>query len=647
MKAPFGSWKSPITSDLIVADVVGISSPTWHRGELLWIESRPQESGRNVLVRRGNDGSERDINPAPFNIRTRVHEYGGGAWLLHNGAVFFSNFSDQHLYRQGLDEATPTQLTHDDGLRFANGCVDEDRNRIVCVIEDHRGEGEAENFIGAIDLLSGDVTELSKGHDFYAAPVISPNGKQLSFMSWDHPDMPWDETIIWLTTLNEAGMPTELCQVAGGKDGEQKISAQQPLFSPTGELFFISDVSGWWNLYRQSSAQSICPMNAEFGGPHWGFGLHSYDFLNDSQIVCNYGIGNVDQLAVLDTETGNLNNLDLPYSDLGGVSLNGQTLTTGAASPTTFPELITVDLETGKHAVFKQSTTLTLDSAYYSVPETITFPTANEQIAHGFYYPPTNKDYTGTVEDKNSQDAPPLVVMMHGGPTGATHSVLNLRTQFWTSRGFAVLDLNYRGSTGYGRDYRDKLIRQWGIVDVEDAVYGAEYLVQQRKADEDKLAIRGGSAGGYTTLSALTFTNTFKAGASHFGVGDLEALAKDTHKFESRYLDSIIGSYPDEIEIYHARSPIHHVDQMASPCIFFQGLEDKVVPPNQAETMVEALTEKGVPVAYVPFEGEQHGFRIAENIKRCMDLELYFYARVFGFSPADQIKPIAIVNLDS
>lgn len=647
MKAPFGSWKSPITSDLIVADTVGISSPTWHHGELLWIESRPQESGRNVLVRRGNDGSERDINPAPFNIRTRVHEYGGGAWLLHNGAVFFSNFSDQHLYRQGLDEATPTQLTHDDGLRFANGCVDEDRNRIVCVIEDHRGEGEAENFIGAIDLLSGDVTELSKGHDFYAAPVISPNCKQLSFMSWDHPDMPWDETIIWLTTLNEAGMPTELCQVAGGKDGEQKISAQQPLFSPTGELFFISDVSGWWNLYRQSSAQSICPMDAEFGGPHWGFGLHSYDFLNDSQIVCNYGIGNVYQLALLDTETGNLNNLDLPYSDLGGVSLNGQTLTTGAASPTTFPELITVDLETGKHTVFKQSTTMTLDNAYYSVPETITFPTANEQVAHGFYYPPTNKDYTGTVEDINSQDAPPLVVMMHGGPTGATHSVLNLRTQFWTSRGFAVLDLNYRGSTGYGRDYRNKLIRQWGIVDVEDAVYGAEYLVQQRKADEDKLAIRGGSAGGYTTLSALTFTNTFKAGASHFGVGDLEALAKDTHKFESRYLDSIIGSYPDEIEIYHARSPIHHVDQMASPCIFFQGLEDKVVPPNQAETMVEALTEKGVPVAYVPFEGEQHGFRIAENIKRCMDLELYFYARVFGFSPADQIKPIAIVNLDS
>ena len=647
MKAPFGSWKSPITSELIVADTVGISSPTWHRGELLWIESRPQEAGRNVLVMREHDGSERDINPAPFNIRTRVHEYGGGAWFLHNGAVFFSNFSDQHLYRQGLDKTAPTQLTHDDGLRFANGCVDEKRNRIVCVIEDHRGDGEAVNFIGAIDFQSGDVTELSKGHDFYAAPVLSPNGKQLAFMTWDHPDMPWDETIIWLTTLNEAGMPGELNKVAGGKNGEQKISAQQPVFSPKGELFFISDISGWWNLYRQSSDQSICPMEAEFGSPHWGFGLHSYDFLNDSQIVCNYGIGNVCQLAVLDIETGNLNNLDLPYSDLGGISLNDQTLTTGAASPITFPELITVNLQTGKHESFKQSTTLTLDEAYYSVPETITFPTANEQIAHGFYYPPTNKDYGEAVENKNSQDAPPLVVMMHGGPTGATHSVLNLRTQFWTSRGFAVLDLNYRGSTGYGRDYRDKLIRQWGIVDVEDAVYGAEYLVQQRKADKDRLAIRGGSAGGYTTLSALTFTNTFKAGASHYGVGDLEALAKDTHKFESRYLDSMIGAYPDEIEVYQARSPIHHVEKMASPCIFFQGLEDKVVPPNQAETMVEALAKKGVPVAYVPFEGEQHGFRIAENIKRCMDLELYFYGRVFGFSPADQIEPIAIVNLDS
>ena len=648
MNAPFGSWKSPITSDLIVAGTIGIASPTWHRGQLLWIESRPQEAGRNVLVIREQDGSDRDINPAPFNIRTRVHEYGGGAWFLHNGAVFFSNFSDQHLYRQGLHDGEPTQITHDEGLRFANGCVDERRNRIISIIEDHRGDGEAINFIGAIDIESGDITEMSKGHDFYAAPVISPDGKKLAFMTWDHPNMPWDETSIWLADLNETGMPDALVKVAGGKDGKQKISVQQPVFSPVGELFFISDISGWWNLYRQSRDQSICPMEAEFGSPQWGFGLHSYDFLSNTQLLCNYGISNVSQLAVLDIETGRLNKIDLPYSDLGGISLNGQLLTTGAASPTTFPELITVDIVSGKHEIFKQSTTLTIDEAYYSVPETITFPTANKQIAHGFYYPPTSKDYRGVIPDEDSQnEAPPLVVMMHGGPTGATHSALNLRTQFWTSRGFAVLDLNYRGSTGYGRKYRDKLIRQWGIVDVEDAVHGADYLVQRGKADKDRLAIRGGSAGGYTTLSALTFTDTFKAGASHFGVSDLEALAKDTHKFESRYLDSMIGVYPDEIEIYKARSPIHHVDQMASPCIFFQGLEDKVVPPNQAETMVEALTKKGVPVAYVPFENEQHGFRIAKNIKRCMDLELYFYSRIFRFNPADPIEPIAIINVDS
>ena len=641
MKATLGSWLSPITSDLIVADTIGISSSSWHQGALYWIESRPQEAGRNVLVKRNKDGTERDINPAPYNIRTRVHEYGGGAWLLHQGALYFSNFADQQLYVQSLNEDTPSQLTDAAGLRFADGCVDAKRNRIICVVEDHRAEGEAVNYLGAVDLQSGEVAVLTRGHDFYSSPTVSPNGDQIAFMSWNHPDMPWDETIIWISDLNENGLLSEPIQVAGGKKGTQKISAQQPIFSPSGELFFITDESGWWNIYRQGAKASICPMEAEFGGPHWVFGMHSYDFLSANQLVCNYGTGNVSQLAMLDIASGEITDIPLPYTDLGGISLNGEILTTGAASPITFPELITVDLNQGSHQVFKRSTTLTLDEGYYSVPETIEFPTANNQTAHGFYYPPANKNYHAS-----DDETPPLVVMMHGGPTGATHSVLNLKTQFWTSRGFAVLDLNYRGSTGYGREYRDRLFKQWGIVDVEDADFGARYLVQQGKADGDRLAIRGGSAGGYTTLSALTFTETFKAGASHFGVGDLEALAKDTHKFEARYLDSMIGAYPQEIETYQARSPINHVDQMASPCIFFQGLEDKVVPPNQAETMVAALTEKGVPVAYVPFEGEQHGFRIAENIKRCLDLELYFYGRVFGFSPADDIEPIAIINLD-
>lgn len=642
MKAPYGAWKSPITSDLIVQGSIGLVSPTWHRGEIFWFESRPQDGGRNVLVKQDSDGSERDINPAPFNIRTRVHEYGGDAWLLHERTLYFSNFSDQHLYRQPLDDTEPTQLTHVEGLRFANGCVDSTRNRIIYVIEDHANTDEVENTLGAVDLTTGEVTILTRGHDFYAAPVVSPDGERLAFMTWDHPNMPWDESVIWLASFNDDGQLAQPNPVAGGTQNDQKISVQQPQFSPAGVLHYISDESGWWNLYQHGEANSLCAMEAEFGKPPWGFGLHTYDFLDPGHIVCLYRIANVSQLAILDTDTGACTPIELPYTDLTGISLHDKTLMTRAASPVTSPELVKIDLETGQCAIFKRSTSVPFDPGYYSVPETIEFPTANEQTAHGFYYPPANKDYESV-----SGTAPPLVVMMHGGPTSATDSVLKLETQFWTSRGFSVLDVNYRGSSGYGRVYRETLIRQWGIVDVEDAVHGTQYLVQQGKADADRLAIRGRSAGGFTTLSALTFTDTFKAGASHFGVSDLEALVKETHKFESRYLDTMIGAYPEEIEVYTARSPIHHADQLASPCIFFQGLEDKVVPPNQAEILVADLTEKGIPVAYVPFEGEQHGFRDAANIKRTLDLELYFYGRIFGFTPADRIEPIPITNLDA
>ncbi|MFP6807919.1 MAG: S9 family peptidase [Pseudomonadales bacterium] len=653
MKAPYGSWKSPITSDLIVAESIGISSPCFHQGELFWLESRPQEAGRNVLVKRDRQGKETDVNPAPFNIRTRVHEYGGGAWLLFADSLIFSNFTDQQLYRQIIGDEQPAQLTNSPELRFADGIVDHRNNRIIIVVEDHSGSGEAENKLGAVDLESGEVSILSSGHDFFASPSISSDGGSLAWITWDHPNMPWDETTLWHASITADGTLEDIKKVAGGTIDKQKISVQQPRFSASGELYFVSDESGWWNIHniKNEVETNLLPLEAEFGQPHWGFGLCNFKFLDDEHLICIYGIKNESHLAILDLNKGELEDIDLPYTSISGVSLHENELVFMAASPTEFSGIVSLNLASREATDIKKTTVLALEEGYFSIPETISFPSAGGEQSHGFFYPPTNKDYT---EDNTkgypnnpdkSQEKPPLVVMLHGGPTGATASVLSLRTQYWTSRGFAVLDLNYRGSTGYGRVYRDKLLGNWGIVDVEDSVSGCNFLGDKGLVDMDRLAIRGGSAGGFTTLAALTFTDTFSAGASHFGVSDLEALAKDTHKFEARYLDSMIGPYPSRLDIYEARSPIHHVEQLSSPCIFFQGLEDKVVLPNQAETMVEALDKKGIAVAYVPFEGEQHGFRKAENIKRCMDLELYFYARIFGFTTADQIEPIEIKNL--
>lgn len=701
----YGSWQSPITSDLIVAETIGISGPTFHGGELFWLESRPREGGRNVLVTRDKNGIENDINPSPFNIRTRVHEYGGGAWLLHDRTLFFANFSDQQIYKQVLGESQPTQLTNSPGLRFADGIIDANRNRMISVIEDHRPDGEAENKLGAIDLDTGDVSILATGHDFFASPNLSPDGNKLAWITWDHPDMPWDETVLWQANVNEKGTLHDISEVAGGKVGQQKISVQQPRFSPSGHLYFVSDKSGWWNIHRHDgeSQTNVLECEAEFGQPHWGFGLCTYLFMGgapddglhergqensqDEKLICIVEENSESRLAVLAvsnnvnknvnkniennvevdirnsssnasraqranrsekhdltekslTET-DLTEIDLPYTNINGLSLDGDRLVFMGASPVEFTGIVNLDLQTGMTSSIKKTTDLSLDKGYYSIPETIEFPTGQGELAHGFFYPATNKDYA----HQERKEKPPLVVMLHGGPTGATHSALNLRTQFWTSRGIAVLDVNYRGSTGYGRVYRDKLLGNWGIVDVQDSVSGCHYLGDAGLVDMQRLAIRGGSAGGYTALAALAFTDTFSAGASHFGVSDLEALAKDTHKFESRYLDSIIGPYPERLDIYQQRSPIHHVDKLSSACIFFQGLEDKVVPPNQAEAMVRALDKKGIPVAYVPFEGEQHGFRRAENIKRCLDLELYFYSKIFNFTTADQIEPVEIKNL--
>ncbi len=632
----YGAWHSPVTSDLIVAQSVGLSGIRSHDGRLFFSESRPTEGGRNVVVTRTPGGTDLDLTPAPFNVRSGVHEYGGDAWLIADGRLFFINFEDQQVYHQPVSGGTPEQLTHMSALRFANGTYDSSSGCIIYVVQDHSKSGEPENYLASVDVATGDVRPLATGHDFFSSPTLRKDGHEIAWLTWDHPNMPWDETTLWVAGFNEDGSLTAPRVIAGGAGSGEAV--QQPRYSPDGVLHYVSDANGWWNLYRDQVC--LCPMESEFGLPPWRFGLCTYQFEDEDTIVAVVLDNNQSQLARIDVSSGVLQTIEQPYSDIGGIHLEGDRLTYVAANPTSFSVAIAHNLSKGTREVIKRSSDMTPDPRYLSTPEAIRFPTPDGDDAHAFFYPPGNQDYAAPADERA-----PLIVFMHGGPTGATHNALDLRTQFWTSRGFAVVDINYRGSSGYGRGYRDKLRGQWGIVDVEDAVACTEYLKRRGDVDGDRLAIRGGSAGGYTTLAALTFQNTFRAGASHYGIGDLETLARDTHKFESRYLDSMVGPYPASLEVYRDRSPIHHVDSLSAATIFFQGLEDKVVPPNQAKTMVEALKAKGLPVAYVPFEGEQHGFRRAENIKRALDLELYFYGRIFGFEPADDIDPVLIFNL--
>jgi dipeptidyl aminopeptidase/acylaminoacyl peptidase len=576
-------------------------------------------------------------------VRSRVHEYGGGAYLVHQGIVYFSNFADQRLYRQAIGEA-PTPITPEAALRYADGVIDAPRNSIICVREDHTGDGEAVNTIVRVDLETGETVVLVSGSDFYSSPRLSPDGTQLAWLCWNHPSMPWDGTELWIAKLTAEGAIAQSETIAGSL----AESIVQPEWSPDGILHFVSDRTGWWNLYRYSSSTStstssiepLCPREAEFGYPHWVFGGSMYQFASATQIICTYSQNGTSHLAQLNTQTQELTVIPLSYSDAGSIHVAQDKVVFKVGSATQPGAIAQLDLATHQLQVLRKSSELAIDPGYLSIPEAISFPSTEGQTAYGFYYPPQNKDVT--VPDT---EHPPLLVKSHGGPTASTSTLFNLKIQYWTSRGFAVLDVDYRGSTGYGRAYRELLKGQWGIADVEDCINGAKFLVAAGKADGDRLVIDGGSAGGYTTLCALTFHDTFKAGASFYGVSDLEVLATDTHKFESRYLDSLVGDYPAQKDIYIARSPIHFSTKLNCPVIFFQGDEDKIVPPNQAECMVEVLRHKGVPVAYVLYAGEQHGFRKAENIKRTLDGEFYFYSQVFGFAMADDVEPIAIENL--
>jgi dipeptidyl aminopeptidase/acylaminoacyl peptidase len=622
---------------------VGLGQPTFAGDDIYWLELRPKEGGRNVVVKRDVNGVCVDVTPFPFNARTRVHEYGGGDYLVNAGVVYFSNFSDQRLYRQ-IGLSAPEALTSIADARYADSRLDHVRGRLICVREDHTREGaEAVGSIVSVGLEPGDGTGsvLVEGNDFYSSPRLSPDGSQLAWLTWNHPNMPWDGCELWVGEFGEDGKLASTRWVAGGA----AESIFQPEWSPEGVLYFASDRSGWWNLERISpdgGIENVCQTKAELGMPQWVFGMSSYAFASPEVIVCSHIEQGVSTLATFDIPSARLAPVDCPFTDIQYVrAADGQAVFRGG-SPTDVAAIVKFDLGTGQFETLRRSNDLETFPRYFSVPRALEFPTEGGLISHGFFYPPQNPDFRAPDNEK-----PPLIVKSHGGPTAAASTALSLSTQYWTSRGFAVLDVNYGGSTGYGRQYRERLNRKWGLVDVDDCVNGARYLAERGEVDGGRLIITGGSAGGYTTLGALTFRNVFKAGASHFGISNLEAMARDTHKYESQYLTGLLGRYPERKDIYFDRSPINFPERLSCPVIFFQGLEDKVVPANQAEKMVEAIRAKGIPVSYVAFAGEQHGFRQAKNIKRALDGELYFYSRVFRFELAEPVEPVEIENLKS
>ncbi|GAA0337236.1 S9 family peptidase [Bacillus carboniphilus] len=636
--SPYGTWKSPITTDLIVQGTTPLVQVTFHGEDLYWIEAHPSEGGRNTVMRKASDGSVSELTPAPFNVRTRVHEYGGAPFIVNDDHLYFSNFDDNLLYiRNENHEIRP--ITTNSAHRYADATIDSLRGRLYWVREDHTESAIfAETTIVSMDLDGSNERIIVSGNDFYSNPRISPDGKQLAYLTWNHPNMPWDETELWVADLNEDGSVSNAKKVAGAP-GESIV---QPVWSPNGVLYFVSDRTNWWNIMRVKGddVEAICPMDAEFGSPSWVFGISDYDFINETTIIAAYTQSGARHLAMIDVESGELTSIETGDTAFSSIHSNGKQIAFLAASPTNFPRIIRLNAYGGKLEVIKASSELALDPSYLSLPVPIEYPTEGEKTAHAILYRPKNADYIAPADEK-----PPLLVHVHGGPTGMSSSILNLTNQYWTSRGFAVVDINYGGSTGYGREYRERLKGNWGIVDVQDSANAVRYLIEKGEVDPDRVAIAGGSAGGYTTLASLIFTDVYKAGASHYGLSELEIFAKETHKFESRYMDGLLGPYPEAKEVYYNRSPINFTDQLSCPVIFFQGLDDKIVPPNQAELMVEALKSKGLPVAYLAFEGEGHGFRMAKNIKRSLDREFYFYSRVFGFDAGDEIEAVEIENL--
>ena len=637
---PYGAWPSPISVEMAVAGARSLSETSFDGPDLYWLEARPEEAGRVVLMRQRPSGSSTDVTPPGFNVRTRVHEYGGGAYTVAGGLVAFSNFDDGRLYLI-RDGGAPEALTAAGALRYADLGADRRRERLMCVIEDHAlDDHDPVNTLAAVSLRDGAVTTLVEGHDFFSDPRLDASGDRLCWLSWDRPNMPWDGCELWVAQLDEEGAVGGPRLAAGGPDE----SIVQPTWTPDGSLVFASDRSGWWNLYRwrdgEATLEPLAPMDAECAGPQWVFGLRTFGVQDDGGILLVAKKDGGDRLFALDGRS-EPRPMALDAAEIAYLAVQGREATFVSGHPTRPSTVVRLDLASGAATDIHAAETLTVDPSYLSVPEHVEFPTEGGLTAFAYYYPPANPEVTAPADER-----PPLIVISHGGPTSDASVSLYMRLQFFTSRGFAVVDVDYGGSTGYGREYRRRLNDAWGIVDLDDCTNVAVWLADQGRADRSRLAIRGGSAGGYTTLCALAFRDVFACGSSLFGVGDLEALARDTHKFESRYLDYIVAPYPDRVDIYRERSPIHFVDRISCPVIVFQGADDKVVPQAQADLLVAALEANGLPYAYLLFQGEGHGFRRAENVRRCLEAELSFFGQVMGFEPADAVEHVQVEHLD-
>ena len=622
---------SPITPARVAQAMAGIGEPRLFDGALYWVENRPGEGGRVTLMKE-HGGARSELTPPPYNVRSRVHEYGGAAYLPARNAVFFVNAPDQNIY--AVDAAgTIAQITDSRAsLRYADLCLDQQGDRLIAVTEIHRDGQHPMNALAAVTIGTGQATIVHQGHDFYASPKVSPSGREILFVAWDHPNMPWDGTQLVRATLDSTGIGATTLVAGGAAE-----SVLQPNWLCDESALYLSDVTGFWNLHRMDAGgtSAVLAEDAEYAGPPWQFGARDYVCLNDRYVVARRQAEGEQMLVLIDLESGFASPLPTHCAEYSHLSADGHTIYFLGSHARASSELAGYDTRTQRSTTRVAGPPLEVDEEWLSEPRHIDYRTRDGERAYAWLYLPASAAPT------LPGGKPPLLITTHGGPTGTAARALRLPIQFYTSRGWVVADINYRGSTGYGRRYRDALRGQWGLVDVHDCVDAVNHLIAEGLVDPTRIAIRGGSAGGYTTLRALTTQTVFGAGASHYGIGDLSALADDTHKFESQYLFALVGDHDAMAE----RSPIHHLDAFNCPVIFFQGSEDKIVPPNQAQSMVEALERKGLPVAYLEFPQEGHGFRDGTNIARAIGCEYAFFCRVFDIPVHEDLPQVKIENL--